>query len=247
MKSTTKAVILVAGEGKRLRPLTDDIPKCLVNVNSKSILENTLSILSKNGIKEVVLVVGYKKEKIIEKIGNSFAGMKMTFVDNDIYTKTNNIFSFWLAKNHLSEGFILIEGDILIEDTIIQKLVQSEHENVIVVDKYIESHSGLCITAKSSSVVEQMILTKDQGLDFDRRGKLKTVNIYKIAPRAGSIFFKKMDEKIAEGRINDFYEILFKGMIENNDDVFHALNIEGAKWFEIDCVEDLRIAEKLFP
>ena len=83
-----KAIILVAGMGTRLKPLTNEIPKCLTEVNGKPILINMIENLEKRGIEETILLIGYLGEKIKEKIDNIFGNMKITYVENKIYDKT---------------------------------------------------------------------------------------------------------------------------------------------------------------
>ena len=107
-----KAIILAAGMGNRLGPLTDTLPKCLVPVNGVPVLVNTLNHLADSGMSEVVIVVGYLKERIFERIGDRFRGMKVTYVESKRYATTNNIYSLWLAREHLTEDILLLDADV---------------------------------------------------------------------------------------------------------------------------------------
>ena len=118
-----KAIILVAGRGTRLKPLTDTIPKCLTEVNGKPILFNALEHLEKNKIEETILVVGYLRDKIEERIGNFFGNMKITYVKNDIYDKTNTSYSLWLALKDLliDDSLLVLEGDVFFEEELLKR------------------------------------------------------------------------------------------------------------------------------
>lgn len=120
-----KALILVAGRGKRLKPLTDAAPKYLTEINRKPILINDLEILQRCGIREAIIVVGHLASKVKESIGNNnFKGMRIRFVENKIYGETNNIYSVWLTRNCLDEDILLIEGGIVFEERIIRVFVR---------------------------------------------------------------------------------------------------------------------------
>ena len=107
-----KAIILAAGTGSRLGPFTENNPKCLALINGVPILINMLTHLSDVGVEEAVIVVGYLKEKIYDKVGNSFNGMKISYIESDLYATTNNMYSLWLAREHLTEDIVLLESDV---------------------------------------------------------------------------------------------------------------------------------------
>ena len=129
-----KAIILAAGMGTRLRPITRTIPKCLVQVNSKPILEHQLDSLLLAGVREVVLVVGHLAELLSEKYGTSYGGMNIHYVENRIYDRTNNIYSLWLARQHLNSQVLLLEGDLVFEPELLLRLTQSPEPDVAFVE-----------------------------------------------------------------------------------------------------------------
>ena len=109
MSQIKKAVILAAGLGSRLKPLTEEIPKCLTEVNGRAILEHILNILERNGIEETVIVIGHLGNAVIDKIGHKYHHMKITYIWNEVYEKTNSMYSAWLAREYLEQGALLIE------------------------------------------------------------------------------------------------------------------------------------------
>ena len=109
-----KAIILAAGIASRLRPLTDNTPKCLLKIGERCLLQRTFDALIENGIKEFVIVTGYLKEQIEEFLQKNYAGANITFIHNDVYDSTNNIYSLWLTRPVADgEDVLLLDSDIL--------------------------------------------------------------------------------------------------------------------------------------
>ncbi|MHA1293073.1 MAG: phosphocholine cytidylyltransferase family protein [Promethearchaeota archaeon] len=132
-----QAIILAAGRGVRLSPITDKIPKCLVEINGIPFLINTLDALSTHKeINEVIIVIGYKKEMIKSLIGNSYKGLKIKYVENDIWDKTNNIYSLWMASDLIKEDLILLEGDVFFEHKILDPIFNEKEKNIVLVATY---------------------------------------------------------------------------------------------------------------
>ena len=131
-----KAVILAAGVGNRLRPYTRKYPKCFVEVAGVSILENTLTHLAALGCEEVVIVIGHHKELIIEKFGAKFLEMSIVYVVAESYETTNNIYSLWLARSHLTEDVLLLEADVFFERAVLERLLSESSGNSAVVSQH---------------------------------------------------------------------------------------------------------------
>ena len=241
-----KAIILVAGMGDRLGHLTSDTPKCLIEVNGRTILEHALECLNKTGIQECVLVVGHLAEKIKRRVGNNFEGIKIIYVTNEIFEKTGNIYSLWLAEKYLRDDIILLERDIFFESEVIEKLCKRGSPDVVVVDDYTEYMDGTAVVANDEKAVE-MILKKEQDDDFQYGGKLKTVNIYKFSMKfMENCFIPTLNSYIEDGYLNEFYELVISKVIKSNKIQIPVLSVNGLKWFEIDTYEDLKKCEKLF-
>ena len=107
-----QAIILAAGIGKRLRPYTDRTPKCLVPVNGIPIIVNSLDRLAEQKVSRVVIVIGYLGNLVVDRIGHEWKGMKIEYVQNDLYATTNNIYSLWLARRFLNKNTVLLECDV---------------------------------------------------------------------------------------------------------------------------------------
>jgi phosphoenolpyruvate phosphomutase len=121
-----KAIIVAAGPSSRLRPLTDDLPKCLLEINGKSIINRTIDVLNKCGISEIIVVRGYQKQKI--NLPN------ITYYDNDNYMNNNILASLFYAEESMEDGFIFSYSDILYNKSVVQKLIDSPHDMNLVID-----------------------------------------------------------------------------------------------------------------
>ena len=113
-----QAVILAAGLAKRLRPLTDSVPKCLLDVSGKNLLHRTMDNLIGNGISEFIIVTGYKEEMIKDYLTANFNNTEIEFLSNPDYADNNNSYSLWLTKNSVKDEIILLDSDILFDKKI---------------------------------------------------------------------------------------------------------------------------------
>ena len=242
-----KAIILAAGLGLRLRSLTNNLPKCLVEVNGKSILRNQLECLEKNRIEETIIVIGYMKDKIVDEIGHKFGNMKITYVVNNIFDKTNNIYSLWLARDYLKEGCILIEGDMMFEEEVLKRILNSPEDNLSVLAKFKEYMDGVVMNLNRDKTIGDIFFKKEQIHGFDYTDKFKTVNIHKFSETFAEKFLVPyLDNYISNNILEEYYEMVLKEIINKEKISVYGLLVDDLKWFEIDTQEDLKMAEQLF-
>lgn len=242
-----QAIILAAGMGSRLKKLTGELPKCLVPVNGKPMLINTLELLESRGITEVVLVVGYLKDKVYEAVGDRFGKMSITYVTNDIYDKTNNIYSLWLAKDKLNKPTILLECDLFFGGDVIDKVLESRKECRVLVSKWEPFMSGTVVSVGRDGVIERLIPGSEQHSGFDFTDKYKTLNIYYFS----DVFLKQyfvpnLDLYVKTQGTSSYYELVLGALIYIRNPKIHATIVDGLKWFEIDDEADLKRAEYSF-
>lgn len=239
-----KAVILAAGMGTRLNPLTDKRPKCLIEVNGESILKTGLRHLSHLGIEETVIVVGYAKEQIMDEIGYEFNSMKISYIENNIFDKTNNMYSLWLARGYLEAGCILIEGDVVFEEEIVSKLQKSdENKSYWLVDKFSKEMDGCMIKTKNDGHIHAIQIIRSKLTDLEPNS-FKSVGILKITPEFGKHLSQWLSRSVKDGDVNIYYDLVISENI--NSYPVYALDVNGSMWFEIDDIHDLRKAETLF-
>jgi choline kinase len=246
-----KAMILAAGMGSRLRPITNSIPKCLVPVNSKPILEHQFEALLLAGIRDVVLVVGHLAELLADKYGSSYRGMNIHYLENSLYDRTNNIYSLWLAREHLDSQMLLLEGDLVFEPELLQRLTQTPEPDVAVVERFQPYMDGTVIQTNplwaNGLWASRMVLKAYQGDDFDYASAFKTVNIYKFSPDVlQNQIVPELDSYIAQQRYDQYYEAVFADLISRDAMRLAVLGAAPNRWAEVDTWEDLQAAEELF-
>lgn len=240
------AVILAAGKGTRLGKLSDNKPKPMTEVNGKMIMENLIESLIRNGVKKVIVATGYLHEILEETVNKYRDQAEIICVYNQIYGTTNNIYSLWLTKKYLQNGFYLFEADVFFEDAVMQKLLNSKGENAMLVGKHNDSMDGTVVDLNEKNKVLQMYLKRHQKVDFIFSNKYKTVNFYRIGQKFSQEFFlPKMDEHIENKDWNSYYELIIREALDKDIDFF-AVKAEELKWWEIDTIEDLKYCEKLF-
>jgi choline kinase len=128
-----KAIVLSAGQGKRLLPLTAELPKCLLSIQGKTLLEWQIDELNKCGIHQITVVTGYRSEKVESVLDRRYGPGQIKIFYNDAYAKTDNLVSCWAARGEMSEDFILLNGDTLFEKGVVAQLLESPPLPVTVV------------------------------------------------------------------------------------------------------------------
>ena len=150
-----QAIILAAGMGKRLKKLTENNTKCMIKVNNVSLIDRMLHQNDAKKLKRIVIVVGYKGQKLIDYIGTLDIKTPIKFIENPIYDKTNNIYSLSLAKKELCEDdTLLFESDLILEDSVIDELLDDPHETLAIVDKYQSWMDGTCVKLNNDGTIK---------------------------------------------------------------------------------------------
>ena len=241
-----KAIILAAGKGTRLRPITSSLPKCLVPVNSKPILEHQLEALLTAGVRDVILVVGYLSELVSDRYGTRYGDMNIHYLQNHLYDCTNNIYSLWLARQHLDSQALLLEGDLVFEPELLQRLAQAPERDVAIVERFQPHMDGTVIQA-NGPWAGRMVLKAHQGDAFDYASVLKTVNIYKFSQEVLQYkIVPQLEFHVAQQRYDQYYEAVFSDLISQGSLRLAILCAAPNKWAEIDTLEDLQTAERIF-
>lgn len=242
-----KAIILAAGSGTRLRPFTDTMPKCLVPVNGTPILVNALTHLSAAGIREAVIVVGHHKAKVRELVGSRFQDMTITYVESTEYSSTNNMYSLWLAREHLSEDVLLLEADVFFDRRLLDKMIFQGGENLAAVARHQPWMSGTVASIDRDNNIQALLDTRHQASDFDYSKVYKTVNIYLLRREFLTRYFvPHIEAFIASGDVNDFYEVILHTMAYQRRYNMSAVFCDDVQWYEIDDENDRLAAEYVF-
>ena len=242
-----QAIILAAGMGKRLGDLTKDNTKCMVKVNGVPLIDRLLTQLSRFSLVKVIIVIGYEGKKLRDYIGQEYKGLAIEYIENSIYNTTNNIYSLSLAKQQLQEDdTLLIESDLIFEDSLFDMILNSPDPNVALVDKYETWMDGTMVHLDEENNIVNFVPKKTFKYS-DVSSYYKTVNVYKFSKEFSRSKYVPFLEaySIAWGN-NEYYEQVLRviTLLDNTD--LKALPLTGEKWYEIDDVQDLDIAETLF-
>ena len=242
-----QAIILAAGMGKRLKELTKDNTKCMVKVNGVTIIERMLRQLERLKLNRIVIVVGYKGKELIDYI--SCLGIKtpVEYINNTVYDRTNNIYSLSLAKDKLCEdNTLLLESDLVFEDAVLDCLIDDERESLALVDKYESWMDGTCVKINDEDIIEAFV----PGSHFkfnEIKQYYKTVNIYKFSKHFSLTHYVPfLDAYHAALGSNEYYEQVLRIITILDDPEIRAKRLDGQKWYEIDDIQDLDIAESIF-
>lgn len=232
------ALLLAAGTGSRLSPLTDKSPKCLVSINEISILERLVHSLKEHNFKRLVVVVGHKADCIRDFLGTRAGGMEITYITSPLYKTTNNIYSLWLARKVINEPFLLIESDLVFDPKMLKDML---HPDRIAVAKLHPWMSGTTVAINNRRKIEKFYCGAHKHDD----NKYKTVNIYSLSTRTWQLLRERLDRHISNNRVNGYYETVFADMVNEGCLSFTPVFFDAKRWYEIDTIADLRAAEKV--
>ena len=176
-----QAIILAAGMGKRLGDLTKDNTKCMIKVNGTYLIDRLLSQLDSLNLERIILVIGYQGEKLRTHIEKQSRNTPIEYIYNPVYNKTNNIYSLYLAKEELQkQDTLLIESDLIFEDTLFHKILNNPYPNLALVAKYEPWMDGTMVRLNTENDIIDFISKKTfRYADID--DYYKTVNIYKFS------------------------------------------------------------------
>jgi choline kinase len=240
-----QAIILAAGLAKRLRPLTDTTPKCLLDIGGKNLLHRTIDNILSCGINDFIFVTGYRDNMIKDYLNQFFGDLKMTVLTNNDYTNNNNSYSLWMTKEYVEGDFILLDSDILFDARIVKKLLDDMHPNAAAVNmnaKPDEEQIKVRLDADNriTEISKEVDLTQAKG---------ESIGIEKFSRAFAIEIFKILDRKIIEEKnVNEFYERTFEEIIARNDErnSLYCVDVSEYECIEIDTVEDYSKAQTEF-
>lgn len=244
----SKCVVLAAGTSTRLRPLTDTLPKCLLKVGGKTLLERTIENVLAAGIKEIAVVVGYRADMIREFVKHLFPQQQIRFIFNPNYTRTNNAYSLLLARRFLenkneseSHHLLLLDSDILFSSKLLPHLLSAEAENRIAVR----------VSGEHNDEEIQVGINSDGNINFIGKRPVfdtafgESIGIEFFSAETAARLFAILEQRIRRGSgRSEYYEAAFQEMIDEGV-ILKAVNVSTFPAIEIDTPEDLGIAETL--
>ena len=234
------ALLLAAGTGSRLQPLTEDSPKCLTEVNKTTILERLIHGLRAWEFERLVVVVGHLDSCVREYLDSLASGLTIEYVRSDKYLTTNNIYSLWEARHAIQEPFLLLECDLIFDDVLLGKMLVPDR---IAVSRNLPWMNGTTVSLDHSGQITRFHMGGDQPPEELTH---KTVNMYSFSRPSWQSVTRRLEQHISAGHVNGYYETVFAEMVADGDLSFEAVFFDNRRWYEIDTLEDLRNAEQLF-
>lgn len=230
------ALLLAAGTGSRLSPLTDSTPKCLVTVNDISILERLISSLQDHNFNRLVIVIGHQGECIRDYLGTRKRGMDITYITSPLYKTTNNIYSLWLARKVIDEPFLLVESDLVFDTEMLTDMLPPDRIAVAKIEPWM---NGTTVTVNEHMEVDAF--HSDSVAPAEEH--FKTVNIYSLSSATWGVVKQRLDQYISRNMVNGYYETVFADMVKEGCLSFTPVFFDTSSWYEIDTIKDLHAAE----
>lgn len=242
-----QAIILAAGMGRRLGEFTANNTKCMLEVNGVRLIDRMLGQLLALDLSRIIIVVGYEGQNLIDYITSRYHNDKIVFIENPVYYKTNNIYSLWLAKNQMAEeDTLLLESDLIFEDKLLQTAIDSPYRDCALVSKYETWMDGTMVRIDDENNIVNFIPKKAFKYS-DTQFYYKTVNVYKFSKDfINNHYLPFLEAYIRVLGENEYYEQVLRVITLIDNAGIKALPISGINWYEIDDVQDLRIAETIF-
>jgi L-glutamine-phosphate cytidylyltransferase len=222
-----KAIILAAGNGSRLRPLTNDRPKCLLDVDGHPLIDHQLDALRPLGVTDVVVVVGYCGAQIRRHVGGA-----ARYVENVRWASTNSLYSLWLARDELGSGALILNSDVLAPNALFERLVHSPAPDAVLVQR------GSGFEAEDMKVMLRGVEVVDFGKDLPpERAHAHNVGVAKFSVAGGRRLAECLDLLVAHGHDNDWVPVAFRAFASEWPLI--AVATDGLPWIEIDYAADL--------
>jgi len=237
-----KAVILAAGKGTRIRSVHGEHPKCLIEVDNTTILDHQLEALSMDGINDVAIVIGYEKEQIIAHINaRKLLTQKIHFIENPAFAITNNIYSLWLALDWLrGDSFIVLNADVIFNPEILDVAVRPHAPISMIVAPLWRDETMKVI------ILDDHVIRMSKKISREEfSGTYIGITVFSRAIQGR--FFHKMEDVIAAGRVNEFFNVVVQELANEGVPVGYT-STDGLPWAEIDDPVDLTVAQQnVFP
>lgn len=238
------AVILAAGMASRLRPLTNNTPKCLLDVKGRSLLERSMDSLIAGGIREFVIVTGYLHQMIEDFVAKRYGNsIKVTFINNDVFESTNNIYSLWLARPAVDgKQFLLLDSDLLYDPQIAKHVIDSASDNVLTLIRHELGEEEMKVVIGADGNITEISKTCSPAAAAG-----ESLGIEKIGAAYSSALYKELDKMMnVEHLENKFYELAFERLIQQG----HTYTVfDASDYFscELDTVADFENAKSTIP
>lgn len=229
-----RAIILAAGRGTRLAGVSGDMPKCMVRVGGATLLERQIATLRACGFRSTTVVVGYRAAAVA-----AACSPLADTIENPRYAETNSLYSLWLARHLLDDGFLVMNADVLFHPQLLSDLVSSRYEDALLVafrDHRAEPFGDeeMKVKVRSGCVADIAKTLPPDSADGEN------VGIAMFGPSGARVLVEQLESIVAEGRLREWVPTAFKRFASRRP--LHVVGTRGYPWIEIDFPEDYRRA-----
>lgn len=231
-----QAIIMAAGKGSRIGDKADGLPKCYLKINSESLIERQLRLLREAGIKDIVIVTGYQKERF----ETDFAAKDVTFAFNPFFETANVLSSYWCAKHLLTEDTIYMHADTIYTETILAKTIAEPGDIVLPVDYKSCVDEDMKVKTVGSEVVEINKTMESCTADGE------FIGLAKLSKSILASLAASAERLLAAKKFDAFVEMAFQDLADRKEAKLSAISTDGELWKEIDFSEDYQEAQRLF-
>ena len=232
-------VLCAAGVGSRMQPLTLDRPKGLLPLGDKFLIEYILDAVSACDIRDVIIVVGHHAEKVRKAIGNNYGDCRITYVENPDYATTQNIYSLWLARDHVTDGMVFINADTIFHPMILKMLIESPHENAFAMSAPIE----ILEDSMKVHLEGDKLLAIGKEIAYEPHGE--AFGIYKLSQEGSKKYFSIAENLFQSDKYHKTVPFVVPLQIMAEMTPIRAVLSGGYPWAEVDTLEDYERAQKI--
>jgi len=231
--SSRAAIILAAGNGRRMGRLTADRPKCLLEVDGHSLIDRQIASLAACGIRDVTVVIGYCGDEVRARLGD-----RVNYVENRRYRDTNSLYSLWLARHRLAGGGLILNADVLVPTVLIKRLLRSRGEDAVLID------CGRPLGAEEMKVKRWLGYVVDFGKELPpEQADGENVGIAKFGVQGGRHLIRHLEALTVGGHERAWAPLAFRAFAQERP--LRAVPTGGLPWTEIDFPEDLERARRV--
>jgi len=236
----TQIIILAAGQGKRLLPLTKILPKTMLKVGGVPIIDHILNSINLNLINEILIAVGHNKNVVMNYLKNNFKGIPIKYIDNPKHAETNSLYSLWLARKFLKEKIAIINADTLFHKKILENLINSKYDAALAIDDTIpiplpdEAMKATIENKKIIDVSKTILAEKTNG---------DAIGIYKFSGESLKVLIDELDNLVSNSITKKLFTYAVRNILNRTD--VYSVSTKGLAWIEIDDQNDLNMAQNL--
>lgn len=228
-----RAIILAAGKGSRLEPVSGESVKCLVELGGISLIKRVLGYLRNAGIHEIAVVVGFQPDRIRQACGPD-----VEYIENPLFAETNSLYSLWLARKFFGDGFVVMNSDVFFHPQLLSDLLTARHEDAILLSWRNDTQYGeeeMKVKVRGGQLVDISKVMDPSEADGENVGMVK------FGAAGAAVLAKELDKLVADGAKRSWAPRAFLEFTKTRP--LHAVSTRGFPWIEIDFPNDLSRAQ----